>query len=231
MLICLCVASLLVVVFRVLRHKYGAYSLTVKCLLTNSDRIVLPICLKFTFSHSLFRDVWHVFVCVYVMCVCVCSCIVYFCYLRFLKTKKNNLFFYFYFESNFSLISLHTQSRSALVSCYRSLSLSFCFLFRFVVISGFAQSLDLCFTLMHFLGAHFPQEFQQFSHIIHAFSVATATRRERLRDFHCITFFLFFSFFLSLFFVVFFFNTRFAHVDVSFAVVVCLFAVFNSLIC
>lgn len=132
MLICLCVASLLVVVFRVLRHKYGAYSLTVKCLLTNSDRIVLPICLKFTFSlsHSLFRDVWHVFVCV-VVCVCVCSCIVYFCYLRFLKTKKNNLFFYFYIESNFSLISLHTQSRSALVSCYRSLSLfllsvSFC---------------------------------------------------------------------------------------------------------
>lgn len=134
MLICLCVAKALllvviVVVFRVLRHKYGAYSLTVKCLLTNSDRIVLPICLKFTFSHSLFRDVWHVFVCV--CCVCVCSCIVYFCYLRFLKTKKNNLFFYFYIESNFSLISLHTQSRSALVSCYRSLSLfllsvSFC---------------------------------------------------------------------------------------------------------
>lgn len=61
----------IVVVFRVLRHKYGAYSLTVKCLLTNSDRIVLPICLKFTFSHSLFRDVWHVFVCVCVVCVCV----------------------------------------------------------------------------------------------------------------------------------------------------------------
>lgn len=139
------------------------------------------------------------------VCMCVCSCIVYFCYLRFLKTKKNNLFFYFYFESNFSLISLHTQSRSALVSCYRSLS--FCFLFRFVVISGFAQSLDLCFTLMHFLGAHFPQEFQQFSHIIHAFSVATATRRERLRDFHCITFF-YSSLSSSLSFLLYFFLTH-----------------------
>lgn len=72
---------------------------------------------------------------------------------------------------------------------------------------------------MHFLGAHFPQEFQQFSHIIHAFSVATATRRERLREFHCITFFIS-SLSSSLSFLLYFFNTRFAHVDVSFAVVV-----------
>lgn len=67
----------IVVVFRVLRHKYGAYSLTVKCLLTNSDRIVLPICLKFTFSHSLFRDVWHVFVCVYVCVVVLFIFVIY----------------------------------------------------------------------------------------------------------------------------------------------------------
>lgn len=72
---------------------------------------------------------------------------------------------------------------------------------------------------MHFLGAHLPQEFQQFSHIINAFCVATATRRERLRDFHCITFLFLLFLPLSLFFVV-FFNTRFVHVDVSFAVVV-----------
>lgn len=205
MLICLCVAKALllvviVVVFRVLRHKYGAYSLTVKCLLTNSDRIVLPICLKFTFSHSLFRDVWHVFVCV----CCVCSCIVYFCYLRFLKTKKTIYFFTSILNQTFRLFRC-THNRAQLSFRVIALSLSFCFLFRFVVISGFAQSLDLCFTLMHFLEAHFPQEFQQFSHIIHAFSVATATRRERLRDFHCITFFFILLFLpLSLFCCIFF---------------------------
>lgn len=166
MLICLCVAKALllvviVVVFRVLRHKYGAYSLTFKCLLTNSDRIVLPICLKFTFSHSLFRDVWHVFVCV--CCVCVCSCIVYFCYLRFLKTKKNNLFFYFYFESNFSLISLHTQSRSALVSCYRSLTLSlFLLSVSFCCDFWLRSKPRLVLHLCTFLGHIFHKNFNNF---------------------------------------------------------------------
>lgn len=141
----------------------------------------------------------------------------------FFKDKKKTIYFFTsILNQTFRLFRCtHNRAQLSFRVIDLSLSLSFCFLFRFVVISGFAQSLDLCFTLMHFLGAHFPQEFQQFSHIIHAFSVATATRRERLRDFHCITFFLFFSFFLSLFFVVFFFNTRFAHVDVSFAVVVC----------
>lgn len=149
----------------------------------------------------------------------------------FKDKKKQFIFFTSILNQTFRLFRC-THNRAQLSFRVIALSLSFCFLFRFVVISGFAQSLDLCFTLMHFLGAHFPQEFQQFSHIIHAFSVATATRRERLRDFHCITFFFILLFLpLSLFFVVFFFNTRFAHVDVSFAVVVCLFAVFNSLIC
>lgn len=222
MLICLCVAKALlllviVVVFRVLRHKYGAYSLTVKCLLTNSDRIVLPICLKFTFSHSLFRDVWHVFVCV--CCGCVCSCIVYFCYLRFLKTKKTIYFFTSILKQTFRLFRC-THNRAQLSFRVIALSLfllsvSFCCDFWLrskprLVLHSYALSWGTFSTRISTIFTHNSRIFCCY---------CDASRTPQRFPLHHV--FLFFSFFLSLFFVVFFFNTRFAHVDVSFAVVVC----------
>lgn len=166
------------------------------------------------------------FVCVY---VCVCSCIVYFCYLRFTDKKKTIYFWIKLFAYIVALQALHV-THSTLVELSLSLSPAFCFVLLWFLASLLAST---CASFIHCLQAHFPQEFQQFSHIIHAFSAAT--RRERLRDFQHNTAsrFFFFSFSLSLSphaccsfcfcfccFFLYFFNTRFAHVDVSFAVVV-----------
>lgn len=230
MLICLCVAKALllvviVVVFRVLRHKYGAYSLTVKCLLTNSDRIVLPICLKFTFSHSLFRDVWHVFVCVY---VCVVVLFIFVIYV--FKDKKKTIYFFTSILNQTFRLFRCTHNRDQLSFRVIALSLSFCFLFRFVVISGFAQSLDLCFTYALSWGTFSTRISTIFTHNSRIFGCyCDASRTPQRFPLHHVFFILLFLP-LSLFCCI-FFNTRFAHVDVSFAVVVCFFAVFNSLIC
>lgn len=167
------------------------------------------------------------FVCVY---VCVCSCIVYFCYLRFTDKKKKTIYFWIkLFAYIVALQALHV-THSTLVEL--SLSLA-CFLFRFVVISGFAFSLDLCFFYPLPSSTFSTRISTIFTHNSRIFCCDATRTPQRFPTQYCITFF-FSSLSLSLSlrtlaarfafafvaFFLYFFNTRFAHVDVSFAVVV-----------
>lgn len=130
------------------------------------------------------------FVCVY---VCVCSCIVYFCYLRFTDKKKNNLLF----NKTFRLyrctagIACHTLYSRWVIA----LSLA-CFLFRFVVISGFAFSLDLCFFYPLPSSTFSTRISTIFTHNSRIFCCDATRTPQRFPTQYCITFF--FLLFLSL---------------------------------
>lgn len=129
------------------------------------------------------------FVCVY---VCVCSCIVYFCYLRFTDKKKTIYFWIKLFAYIVALQTLHV-THSTLVEL--SLSLA-CFLFRFVVISGFAFSLDLCFFYPLPSSTFSTRISTIFTHNSPIFCCDATRTPQRFPTQYCITFF--FLLFLSL---------------------------------